>query len=251
MGGKTMNDDFIHQFDPPEPPRPEFTAALYQRLTQPMKTTTRTRVLRAVALSFAMVAVIATVLFFSRSARAFADTIIQKFGVGGYTFVQGTPQPEGNSQPTVSPEQQATMQAYKLQIQPKPANDAAAASQLAGFTVLAPSYLPAGYTPDSQSGEWIVRHLDNGVAASITYHNQANDDHLMINEQMYRPGEPNTVLTRPDIQGVSVRGQPGAWMPTGGGKNMLAWEENGITVMIVSNKLSKDEVLKVAGSLGR
>jgi Domain of unknown function (DUF4367) len=181
-----MNDDFIQQFDPPGPPRPKFTAALYQRISQPMKTTTRTRVLRAVALSLATVAVIAAVLFFSRSARAFAASIIQQFGVGGYTFVQGTAQP-----PTVSPEQQATLQA------------------------------------------------------------QAFGDHLMINEQMYRPGEPNTVLNRPEIQAVTVRGQSGAWMPTGGGKNMLAWEENSITYMIVSNTLSKDEVLKVAESLGK
>ena len=240
-----MNDDFIHQFDPPKPPRPEFTAALYQRITQPMKTTTRTRVLRTVAVSFATVAVIAAVLFFSQSARALADSIIRQFGVGGYTFVQGTAQP-----PTVSPEQQATLQAIgKPTVHP--ANDAAAASQLAGFTVLAPSYLPNGYAADNQPGEWTVSHLDNGVAAIITYHNQAHGDHLMINEQMYRPGEPNTVLNRPEIQDVTVRGQPGAWMPTNGGKNMLAWEENGITYMIVSNTLPKDEVLKVAESLGK
>jgi hypothetical protein len=33
--------------------------------------------------------------------------------------------------------------------------------------------------------------------------------------------------------------------------NILAWEENGITFMITSNKLSLDEVLKVAESLGK
>ena len=239
-----MNDDFIRQFDPPKPPRPEFTAALYQRITQPTKTTTRTRVLRLVALSFAVVAVIATVLFFSPSARAFADSILQQFGVGGYIFVQGT------SEPTVSPEEQATARAFgKPMLQP--ANDAAAASQLAGFTVLAPAYLPDGYVADDQPGEWTVSNEINGMTASIAYHNQANDDHLMIQEHMVRPGEPNTVLNRPEIQQVTVRGQPGAWMPTGGGKNLLAWEENGITYMINSNMLPKDEVLKIAESLGK
>ncbi len=89
------------------------------------------------------------------------------------------------------------------------------------------------------------------MTASITYVNQANDEHLRISEQMIRPGEPNTVLSRPEIQEVTVRGQPGAWMPTGGGKNTLAWEENSITYMIISNKLSKDEVLKIAESLGK
>jgi len=239
-----MNDDFINQFDPPKPPRPEFTAALYQRITQPMITTTRTRVLRTVALSFAMVAVIATVLFFSPSARAFAQSILQQFGVGGYTFVQGI------SEPTVSPEEQATLQAIgKPALQP--ANDAAAASQLAGFTVLAPSYLPDGYTADNQPGVWTVSEEISGVTASIFYDNQAADDHLTILEKMYRQGEPNTVLNRPEIQEVTVRGQPGAWMPTGGGKNTLAWEENGITYLIIDNTLSKDEVLKIAESLGK
>ncbi len=40
-------------------------------------------------------------------------------------------------------------------------------------------------------------------------------------------------------------------MPTGGGKNLLAWDENGITYMIISNKLAKDEVPKIAESLGK
>src|SRR5512142_127830 len=101
-----MNDDFINQFEQPKPPRPEFTAALYQRITKPMKTTIQTRILRTLALTFAMVAVIATVLFFSPSARVFAQSILQQFGVGGYIFVQST------AQPTVSPEEQATARAF-------------------------------------------------------------------------------------------------------------------------------------------
>jgi hypothetical protein len=95
MEGTPMNDDFLYKFR--KPPRSEFAAALYQRITQPMKTPTRTRVLHTFALSFAMVAVIAAVLFFLPSARAFADSILRQFGVGGYIFVQGT------SEPTVSP----------------------------------------------------------------------------------------------------------------------------------------------------
>src|SRR5262249_24951502 len=148
------------------------------------------------------------------------------------------------------PQEQATLQAIgKPTIQP--ANDTAVASQLAGFTILAPSYLPDGYTVDNQPGEWTVSDEINGMMASITYDNQATDDHLTIIEKMYRQGEPNTVVNRPEIQDVTVRGEPGAWMPTGGGKNSLAWEENGITYIIISNTLPKDEVLKVAESLGK
>jgi hypothetical protein len=133
----------------------------------------------------------------------------------------------------------------------RPVNDAGAASQLAGFTVLAPSYLPDAYTADNQPGEWTISDDYNGMTASITYDNLADGDTLTINEQMVRQGEPNTVVSRPEVQDVTVRGQPGAWMPTNGGKNMLAWDENGITYTIVSNKLPKDEVLKVAESLGK
>lgn len=277
-----MNDDFIHQFEPPRPPRPEFTAALYQRITQPMKTTTQTRLLRAAALSFATVAVIAAVLFFSPSTRAFADSIIRQFG--GYIFVQGTPQPNpdkgsvkkpedtAGKPPAVSPQEVATLQAAKIQQatleagknndqnkqsaiekdSAQPANDAAAASQLAGFTVLAPAYLPEGYAPRDQSESWTVSHENDGNMASINYHNQAADGFLVINEQMYhQQGAPNTV-ERPVVQDVTVRGQPGAWVPDpDGGKSVLVWDENGITYMIVSNKLPKDEVLKVAESLGQ
>jgi uncharacterized protein DUF4367 len=133
----------------------------------------------------------------------------------------------------------------------QPANDAAAASQLAGFTVLAPSYLPDGYTAGDQPGAWTVSHEPDGVLASIKYENQAADGILVINEQIYhQQGAPNTV-ERPEIQDVTVHGQPGVWMPDNGGKSVLAWDENGITYMIVTNTLPKDEMLKVAESLGK
>lgn len=253
-----MSDDFINQFDKPKPPRPEFTAALYQRITQPMKTTTRTRVLRYFALSFAMVALVATVLFVSTSTRAFADGVIRQFG--GYIFVQSTPQP------MVSPEQQAALQASKEQaaLPPnkeqnksnqvasgvvQPANDAAAASQLAGFVVLAPSYLPEGYTAYNQPGAWTVGHQQGDVTAGIKYDNQAVNGFLTIVEDLHQQGEPETI-DQPDIKDVTVRGKPGVWMPRSA-KNTLAWEENGITFTITSNRLSLDEVLKIAESLGK
>jgi hypothetical protein len=244
-----MSDDFINQFEQPKPPRPEFTAALYQRITQPMKTTTRTRVLRTVALSFAMVAVIATVLFFLPSTRAFADSIIRQIKKGNVTIQM--------------------------------VNDAAAASQVAGFTVLAPAYLPDGYTALNQPGAWAVSHEKDSVMASITYmastvaaqtevdtaqttpvaasaqttpaatakNNQTAVGHLSIIEQMYKKGAPATEVNRPEKQDVTVRGQAGAWMPASG-KSMLAWDENGISYIIVTS-LPKEEALKVAESLGK
>src|SRR5512146_1861227 len=90
MGGPPMNDYFLYKFR--KPPRREFAAALYQRISKPMKTTSRTPILRYIALAFSMVAVIAAVLFFSPSTRAFADSLIRQ--IGGYIFVQAPPKSE-------------------------------------------------------------------------------------------------------------------------------------------------------------
>ncbi len=212
-----MSDDFINQFEPPKPPRPEFTAALYQRINQPMIASTRTRVLRRAALTFAMVAVIATVIFFSPSVRAFADSIIRQFQKGNSTIQM--------------------------------VNDAAAASQLAGFTVLAPAYLPDGYIPYDQPGVWSVIHENGGVMVVITYHNQAANGDLAITEQKVQQEEPNALVNSPEAQPVTVRGQPGKWLSNG--KSILAWDENGIVYVISTNTLSKDEILKIAESLGK
>ena len=212
-----MNDDFINQFEQPQSPRPEFTAALYERITQPMKTTTRTRALRAVAASIAMVALIASALFLLPSTRAFANSIIQQIGKGN-----------GKVQTT---------------------EDAAAASQLAGFTVLAPSYLPDGYTAVTQPGEWTVSGKGD-VVVSISYANQSANGDLSISQAMVRQGEPNPATSGPDAQSVTVRGQPGIWI-SGTGKSVLTWDENGISYIIGTNTLSKDELMKVAELLGK
>ena len=219
-----------------------------------------------------MVAVIAVGLFFSPATRALADTIIRQFGA--YIFVQGTPQPDlvkiemAGQQDAESPEQKATLQAYKQQLNEQMkkraqanndvtasfAPDAAAASQLAGFTVLAPAYLPDGYTLGEVkhvSGGWAVTQDDGDVAALISYTDQTTDSFFTIEELKVQPGKSRTV-ERPEIKDVTVRGQSGVWMPgLDGGKNALVWDENGITYSVVSNNLSLDESAKIAESLGK
>jgi Domain of unknown function (DUF4367) len=296
-----MNDDFLYKFRKP-PPR-EFAAALYQRIAKPMKTNSRIHALRALALAFSMIAIFAGVLFFSPPTRAFADGVIRR--IGGIIFVQATPQPnpvdngKGITAPnvtespdrqatlqakkslaqqaTVSPEDQATMQAKKNLAQQATGSpqdqaaatvvvDANAASQLVGFTVLAPAYLPDGYTASSTG--WKVSQDVGMTDATISrinvkaglegvsggafnnYVNQAAGGIITIEELKVQPGQSRTVDSS-QIQDVTVRGQPGAWMPADGGMNTLAWEENGITYLVVGNQLSKDEALKVAESLGK
>ncbi len=211
-----MNDDFINLFEKPKPPRSEFTAALYQKITQPVKTTPRTYLLRYVALSIAMVAMVLTVWFFSPSARAFADSIIHQFTKGG-ALIQTT-------------------------------TDAAQASHLAGFTVLAPAYLPTGYVISNQPGAWTVVHDQGGVMVDISYEKNSTATYLSISEQKNWPAELGTLINLPGKQDVTVRGQPGVWIPNNG-KNILTWEENGIRYIIVTHISSKDEALKIAESL--
>lgn len=288
-----MNDDFLYKFR--KSPRREFAEALYQRIAKPMKTTSRIHALRALALAFSMLAIFAAVLFFSPPTRAMADSVIRR--IGGIIFVQATPQPspaengKGVASPkaTAGPEQEATMQAKKnlaLEATVSPAGqaskqakeqqatlqatanvplDASAASRLVGFTVLAPAYLPDGYTAASV-GWRVSNEMPSGDAISQinakaglegvsggainNYVNRTAGGILTIEELKVQQGQPKTVDSS-QIEDVTVRGQPGAWMPDQGGMSTLAWEENGITYLIVGNQLSKDEALKVAGSLGK
>jgi hypothetical protein len=188
-----MNDDFLYKFR--KPPRREFAVALYQRIAKPMKTNSRILALRAFALAFSLLAILAGVMFFSPTTRAMVDSVIRR--IGGIIFVQATPQPDpadigkGIAGPnaTISPDQQVTMQAKKkmaqqatvspqerasmqakqqqatLQATESVALDANAVSGLVGFTVLAPAYLPDGYT--AVPGGWKVSQ-GNDVGDSTT-----------------------------------------------------------------------------------
>jgi hypothetical protein len=310
-----MNDDFLYKFR--KPPRHEFAAALYQRIAKPMKTTSRTRTLRALALAFSMLVLVAGVLFFSPSTRAMADSVIRR--IGGVIFVQATPQagpatsgedmagqrarlsPEQEAamqqtkiasraedmagpQATISPEQKAALAQTKTASQAEapsqakegqktnnpgnaqPALDAGAVSQLVGFSVLAPAYLPDGYT--AASGGWRVSQENDPAEATlnqinvkvglvgvsggaiINYVNPAAGGILTVEELKAQQGQSKTIDI-PEIEDVTVRGQPGAWMPDIGGMSILAWEEKGITYLVVGNPLSQDEAVKVAESLGK
>ena len=84
-----MNDDFLAQFR--KPPRAEFAAALYQRISKPMPRQSTYTALRSAALTLSLVAVLAVAVLAFPSARTFAQSLLQQ--VGGYAFSVGTPQP--------------------------------------------------------------------------------------------------------------------------------------------------------------
>jgi len=260
-----MNDDFLYKFH--KAPRREFAASLYERIAKPMKTTARTQSFRSIALALSMVMVIVTVLLFSPATRALADDILRQFG--NLIFVQAPPAPKPllndttGQQVAGGPEKKDPVQDQAEQLKTQSlanenasasyAQDASAASQLAGFNVLAPAYLPDGYRIESSentSGDWTILHENSEVRSSISYENQAEDSFLTIEEFKHQQGESKTVESA-EIVDVTVRGQSGAWMPDNPRKNLLVWEEDGITYLVISNHLSLDEILKVAESLGK
>ena len=242
-----MNDDFLTKFR--KAPRPEFVASLYQRINKPMKTKSTFMTLRFAPLTVSLLAVLTATLLFSPSVRALADTIIGQFSA--YIFVQGTPVPVQqevvDKKMEVQSETKEDAEVYSF------APDAAAASQLAGFTVLTPAYVPEGFIPsssDNVTGGWSVTPKWGGEAALVNFDNQADDSFLVIEQLKIGQDQPNTV-ERPEIVAVTVRGLPGAWLPDGDdGKSVLVWDENGITYSVISDKLPLEELLKVAESLG-
>jgi Domain of unknown function (DUF4367) len=244
----TMNDDFLKELH--EEPRPAFATALYQRINKPMQAKSKPMTLRFTTLTLSLLAVLAVTLFFSPTLRAQADTILGQFSA--YIFVQATPA-------AVPPK---AADAKKLEVQSAPsregayqfAPDAAGASQLAGFTVITPAYIPEGLTPstiDDVTGGWRITSKWGGEAALVNFDNGAENTFLVIEELKIGQDQPMTV-ERPEIVAVTVRGLPGAWVPDGtDGKSALVWDENGVTYSVISNKLPLEELQKVAESLGQ
>jgi hypothetical protein len=258
-----MNDDFLHQFR--KAPRAEFTAGLYKRISKPVKTRSQTQSIRFMALACTLIMLIGVAFFFSPTVRALADSIIRQFGA--FTFIQAPPEPKpiqniaSGQQSAASQEKKDPIgdQADQLKKQSQAnenvtasyAQDAATASQLTGFSVLAPAYLPDGYTSKIENalGGWEILHENGEVRASSSFENQDVSGFLTIEQFQHLPGQTKTVESQ-EITDVTVHGQSGVWIPDHQ-KHLLVWEENGITYLVISNQLSLEEVLNVAESLGK
>ncbi len=252
-----MNDDdfLIKQR---KSPRREFATELYQRINKPMfkQPVINTTIWRRPALAFGAVALLlAATLLFSPAARTFASNQLQQIGAILLRADDGAPviepQPtipatvENNSQPAVNPAQ---------------------ASELAGFAVLEPTYLPAGYSLD---GDLSVQHQDSGVYV-VTSYTEANGRHFLIMnqtrfaadalfEQQYGDNETVTEVMIGDQRGVFISGRfmthPNEPATTNGEQpellatNWLIWESNGITYTLFGDNLEQSELIRIAESL--
>jgi hypothetical protein len=223
---------------------------LYKRISKPMKTPTKPVTLRFTALTLTLFAFLMATLLLLPSARAFAQGLLKQ--IGGYAFSQGVPDPIDASRVPVPINMIETSTRTSIEINSDWdfANDPAAASDMAGFTVLMPSYLPAGYIP--MEGGWRITTESNSTAVTNGYFDTSKN-YVFIAQWKFGDDDVKS-FTREEIVDVTIRGQEGVWLPPASNDNRssaLIWDENGITYSIISNGLSLDEVLMVAESLGQ
>jgi hypothetical protein len=255
-----MNDDFLKEMR--RPPRREFANALYERISQPMNQSSyriEPFVLRRAALAMGAVSLLLLVtIMVSPAARAFAEAQFRQ--IGALIFRPAEVEPGPVPLPTVpapgdtNPPQNATL-----------LEDA---SRLSGFTVLAPGYLPAGYTVASV---WSIDRQESGIYVVSSFRNDANNQFLLLNQIDYAPGASfeQSYGDNEQLSDVSVRGQTGVWItgrlmtdptdhapklqgePQLYATNWLVWQEGDITYTLFGNNLSQEEMVRIAESLGR
>jgi hypothetical protein len=241
------DDDFLKKYY--QPPRKEFAADLYKRITNPMETRSRFFSLQRFLLaSAAVIAVLVMTLLVSPPARALASQLLRQIGVftlvfdGDGRYSAGQP-----PQPTAAPFDPGTVQK---------AGSLAEASTLASFTLLDPEDLPQGF---ALNGGWSVTEQGNGMLVASEYLDEEGH-YLIFNQYKYGSGYAfeQTYASNEQVSDVSVRGQPGVWIAgrlvaVSAGELepalWLMWEENGINYTLFSDTLTQEDLLKVAESL--
>ena len=160
-----MNDDFLTKLR--KTPRTEFAASLYQRINKPMQTKTSVQVMRFAPLTLSLFTVLAMTVFLSPSVRALAQSLLKQ--IGGYTFTQGVPQSIDASKlpASINIVDTSTSTSIELTSDSIVANDLVSAGNLAGFTVLTPSYLPFDYIPMDDG--WRITTESNSTAVTNGY----------------------------------------------------------------------------------
>lgn len=252
-----MNDDHFLTQQRKSPQR-EFATELYQRINKPMPKQSVFNFFQwrrpALALSGLVLLLVLTLLL-SPAIRTFAVEQLRQIGAFLFRPDNGTVSVE--PQPTVpAPGASAIQQA----------GSPAQASELAGFAVLAPAYLPDDY---SLQGSWTVDHQESGIYVVAAYAAENGRHFLIMNqtrfeeealfEQRYADNETvsdvmigshngvfisGRLMAHPDRPATSNGEQPDL-VPT----NWLIWEANGITYSLFGDGLEQSELIRIAESL--
>jgi hypothetical protein len=113
----------------------------------------------------------------------------------------------------------------------------------AGF--LAASYLPAGYTITSTGTESGTGAKAGQIVATDTRLSNAAGDTLFIEQRQRADGLPPALVT---TDTTTVNGQT-AYRGTNGAAKTLAWDQNGVSILITASALDYPELERIAASM--
>jgi hypothetical protein len=266
-----MNDDFLAQFR--RPPRPEFAAALYQKINLPRPAPARSWPRRLFPLSvplspvrggivasliLLMLAVLAVT--FVPAVQAAVIDLLQEIVLGPNTTVFGpllgasgrTPAPLATDTWLIRTDIGNFTGNSALGIEPivRSVGSLDQAQALAGFPLKAPGTLPPGY----RLQEVKVAPMWNGTWAFLFYRGPYREIVIAEMPGGPQPGQSPTevarvktgVLTDSRSQEVDFDGRPAAWI----GGHSLLWEANGVSFEVGGLGLDLEGALAIAGSLG-
>ena len=212
---------------------------------------------------FALAAIAALIITISMvafvpSARAWAQDVLGKFGAWIITdapTLAEVPRDTTKATPIGLPTSTPFAGLQPIQPTPPPILPIEEASDVAGFQVLFPEYVPAGYRLVSRA----VYTPEVGVLVFTTWATESGEEHMGINQMRYVPGyELEFPVGNAPTVDVTVRGQPGLWAE--GAKlgsrgeeivaiNVLIWEEEDDLFRLTGDELTLAEMLKIAESL--
>jgi len=251
------NNDFLTQFR--EHPGREFSTELYQRINKPMpkQTAFNMTYVRRAALAFGALAIILfATLLASTSVRAFVGEQVRQFGAIFLT-TEESGAIEVLPQPTIAAPPEITAEFVKTP---------AEAAELAGFDVLAPAYLPEGY---SENKPWSVDNRDGSVYVVSAYASRDGRHFLLMNQTQFagdarfdqQIGDNETVtdVMIGESAGVFLTGRQMAHPelaiqtqsdePVMVSTSWLIWETNGITYSLFGDGLTQVQLIEIAQSL--
>lgn len=251
-----MNDDFLNQFR--EPPRSEFAASLYQRISK-MYTQPNIFLRRRLAWTFSvLVAMLTITLAVSPSARALAADLLRQIGV---LTLDSRPVGEPVIIAPPSAEQLARANATATPISPASQFGAPLERAVAeaGFLPYLPGYLPDGFSQVSiVAAEYLDdQQIGHGMGIFADYRSET-DGYLSIQTSRFDGREQNIPTGGLSLTDVTVHGQSGVWieglpfessLTPSRTINMLLWQEGDFVLAIQADRLSLEEVLKIAERL--
>lgn len=245
-----MKDDFLYKFQ--KPPRKQFAADLYKRISQPMLNKPALRRRLIYTFTALLIALIGT-LSISPAVRVMAADFLRQIGIFNYSE-----RPAGDyvsvSPPSAEQLAAANATATPLPSQPEAGSSLEIAITRAGILPYLPAELPSGYELQDIVAADYIDDLGTEYGKGIFAKYASSAGGLIeIQTNVFDGREIDIPVGGLRITDTEVNGQPGVWVEDipsiNGPIDILSWEENGFYLSIQSNQLTLEEVLRLATSL--